>query len=83
MVDGEVVPDMSITPYIFTGEGTQALPYLIASATDWNGLANNINHFCENYSGKYFQLTNDITLTETVSTGPSATMLGLNDNMCF
>ena len=65
------------------GSGTEASPYLIASDTDWNKLAYNINNFCENYSGKYFQLTNNITITETVSTGPSTTMLGVSETASF
>ncbi len=78
-VDGKVVPNTSLSPCTFTGDGTQASPYQIATIDDWCGLALNISAFCQNYSGKHFQLTADITLTDTTS----GTMLGVSENMSF
>ena len=81
-VGGKVVPDMSIDYYSLTGDGTVASPYLIASANDWNGLARNINIMGENYKGKHFRLTQNITVAETFS-GLPTTMLGVNEDLCF
>lgn len=59
-----VVP--SLRP--FTGAGTEESPYQIANATDWNNLAYNVSTCEENYSGKYFILTNDINVSSMVGT---------------
>ena len=44
------------------GTGTEADPYLISSADDWNKFAHNVT-YGRNYSGKYVKLTNDISVT--------------------
>ena len=44
------------------GTGTDADPYLISSADDWNKFAHNVT-YGRNYSGKYVKLTNDISVT--------------------
>ena len=54
----------------FAGEGTEASPYLIATADDWNLLATRVSEG-NTYSGEYFQLTNDIAIS---------TMVGLSDH---
>jgi len=54
----------------FAGEGTEASPYLIASAEDWNKLATNVNGG-NTYNGEYFQLTDNIAIS---------TMVGLSDH---
>ncbi len=64
----EVVPRMVF--YTFSGEGTEVSPYLITTASDWNGLANNVT-LGTTYSGNYFKLTEDISVT---------TMVGLSNN---
>ncbi len=46
-----------------TGEGTESSPYLITSAADWDLLSNHINNGGTDYNGKYFKLTNDISVT--------------------
>ena len=51
--------------YGFDGEGTQGSPYIIASAGDWNGLVTNVAKD-ETYSGKYFQLAANITVSRMV-----------------
>lgn len=48
---------------ILNGEGTEASPYLIASAADWNKFAGNINNGSYNYSGQFVQMTDDITVS--------------------
>ena len=48
---------------VLNGEGTEASPYLIASAADWNKFAGNINNGSYNYSGQFVQMTDDITVS--------------------
>ncbi len=55
------------TAWAWSGSGTSSDPYLITNATDWNTLASNSSS--DNYSGKYFKLTGDITVSEMVGTG--------------
>ena len=50
------------------GEGTQDAPYIIATANDWNNLANLVNLTGNTFSGKFFKLTNDIEVTTMVGT---------------
>ena len=73
--------EVSLSPYAFTGEGTEASPYLIQSANDWRGLTRDI-YLWRTYQGQYFKLTNDIYLWETVEYEPS-TMLGVNEKASF
>ena len=82
-VDGKVVPK-NMDYYTFTaGDGSSETPYHIASSTDWNHLASNIL-MGANYSGKYFQLTQNIEVTETVSAdGLPVNMLGVNKSLSF
>ena len=49
----------------FEGDGSATSPYLIASAADWNALADAVNSG-ESYSGKYFKLTEDISVSTMV-----------------
>ncbi len=49
-------------------EGSQDNPYIIATANDWNNLANLVNQTGETFSGKFFKLTNDIEVTSMVGT---------------
>ena len=51
----------------FAGEGTEASPFLIASAEDWNKFATNVNGG-NTYNGEYFQLTNNIAISTMVGT---------------
>lgn len=50
----------------YSGSGTSGDPYLITSASDWNTFADAVNNTSENYQGKYFKLTADISVTTTV-----------------
>ena len=52
----------------FAGQGTQELPYLITSIEDWNNLAEDVSSG-KSYSGKYFQLTDNISVTNMVGGG--------------
>ena len=56
---------------LFEGSGSESEPYLITSADDWNTLSNHINGGGTDYSGKFFKLTNDISVS---------TMLGYRDS---
>ncbi|ADU21435.1 fibronectin type III domain-containing protein [Ruminococcus albus] len=47
------------------GKGTKTAPYLISSADEWKQLAVLVNKG-ESFSGKYFKLTKDITVTEMI-----------------
>lgn len=46
------------------GDGSQASPYLISTAEELGFLAYEVNSLQNNTSGKYYQLTNDIDLSE-------------------
>ena len=59
-----------ITASAFSGSGTSDNPYLITSTEDWNALADSVNSG-NNYSGKYFKLTNNISVS---------TMIGKNNH---
>ena len=56
-----LVPGMGLTAYAATwsGEGTEASPYLISSLDDLKSLRDSVNGGTD-YSGKYFKLTADI-----------------------
>ena len=64
--------------------GTQADPYLISSATDWDEFANSVN-YGTTYIGKYVKLNNDITVTTVAGTSEtnsfSGTFLGNNKTL--
>ena len=47
------------------GKGTKSEPYIVASAKDWKQLADKVNEG-ESFSGKYFKLNTDITVTEMI-----------------
>ena len=63
------------TAWAWSGNGTIDDPYLIADASDWNTLAANVNAGI-NYSGEYFKLMANISITTMVGDG------GTNDR-CF
>lgn len=63
IINGEVVPIIGL--YYFDGEGTQVSPYVIASTGDWDGLASNVAQG-ETYSGKFFQLAANISVSRMV-----------------
>ena len=51
--------------WAWSGSGTTDTPWLISSEDDWNELATQVNGG-ESYYGKYFQLTEDISVTTMV-----------------
>lgn len=53
--------------WAWSGDGSSSDPYQIASASDWNTLATNVNAG-NSYSGKIFKLTANITVSEMVGT---------------
>ena len=65
---GQLVPVTSL--HTLTGSGTEGAPYQIASASDWDKLAFNVN-VGESYSGKHFKLMNNISVTTMVGDRPS------------
>ena len=48
--------------YSWTGSGTSGSPYKISSAADWNELADSLS----SYSGKYFKLTANISVSKMI-----------------
>jgi len=52
----------------FPGRGTVEYPYQISSAAVWDFLADEVDNG-NTYSGKYFQLTNDINVTTMAGVG--------------
>ena len=50
------------TAWAWDGSGTSDDPYLITNAEDLNQLASDVNGG-NSYSGKYFEMTNDIQIT--------------------
>lgn len=67
----------------WNGSGTEADPYQISSTANWNTLADKVNNHDQTYSGKFFKLMADITLTETISSGTPVTMVGTSDSKSF
>ena len=59
----------------FSGSGTESDPYLISSSSDWSSLASKVNSGT-NYSGKYFRLTSDITISGSTQAYMVGTMSG-------
>ena len=64
--------------WAWSGSGTPTEPWLIQSVSDWNELANNVNNGT-NYSGNYFRLTNDISVTTMVGNSESNSFRGTFD----
>ena len=56
----------------FDGEGTEEKPYLIQSSDDWDALSAYINDGGTFFSGKYFKLTQDITVTTVLGRRPGS-----------
>ena len=55
----------------WTGSGSEADPYQISTADDWNTLCTNVNNGSNTYSGKYFLMTRDISVSRMVGTHSS------------
>jgi len=51
-----------------TGEGTQASPYQITSAADWNSLATYVTDSTDGLDGKYVKIMNNIDFTDVTVT---------------
>ena len=52
------------------GSGTEDSPYLINSEADWITLCTNVNNNSKNYSGEFFKLMADITVSEEFTGAP-------------
>ena len=59
----------------FSGSGSASDPYLISSSSEWNSLASNVNSGTS-YSGKYFKMTSDITISGSTQNYMVGTMSG-------
>ncbi|MBO6026079.1 MAG: choice-of-anchor J domain-containing protein [Bacteroidales bacterium] len=66
-----------------THAGTADDPYPFYNAEQWNLLAHRVNNENQTYSGKFFKLMADITVTETVSSDTPMTMVGTSDSKSF
>ena len=64
--------------WAWSGSGTSNDPYLITSASDWNTLASNVNGGTT-YTGTYFRLTNDISVTTMVGNSETNSFRGTFD----
>ena len=53
---------------VANGEGTLDKPYLISSAEDWDNFATDVKNG-QDFSGEYFMLTTDLTVSTMVSLG--------------
>lgn len=62
----KVVPVM--TPHALSGNGSWQSPWLVASVTDWNNLAYNVNTIGDSYSDQFFKMTADVTVSDIVGT---------------
>ena len=74
------MPDENVTIELipWSGNGTEESPYLITSESDWNNLSTLVNGGA-NYSGKYFQLTNSISVSNMVGASESNSFKGTFD----
>lgn len=64
------------------GTGTANDPYQISTEADWSTLCSNVNSNTCTYSGKFFKMMADITVSETFSTAPTK-MVGRGENVNF
>lgn len=64
------------------GSGTEADPYKISTADDWNTLCTNVNNGTSTYSSKFFKLMADITVEESFSAPPTK-MVGRSEDVNF
>ena len=65
---------------ILDGDGTEESPYIIATSDDWDTLSESINSGSTEYSGKYFELTDDISVTTVLGNRPDSSS-DSNDNV--
>ena len=78
--NNQVIPIMDI---IFEGEGTEDNPYLIANINDWNWLAASVNNGITTYNGKFFKMTADFTVAETITSGNPTKLIGISEDRSF
>jgi hypothetical protein len=77
MFPAGIYADTDAPPW--SGSGTESDPYLIESVTDLSELADNVNGG-EEYSGIYFKLTEDISITDSWTPIGSSTSATFNGN---
>jgi len=64
---------------ILDGDGTEESPYIIASSDDWDALSESINSSGTDYSGKFFKMTDDISVSTVLGNRPDSST-DSNDN---
>ena len=74
---------ISLLPYKWAGQGYELSPYLIFNTNQWNTLASQVNSGKSTFSGRYFMLMADITVTETINSGDAVTMVGCSESNSF
>ena len=74
---------IGLLPEDWAGNGVEYNPYLIYNEAQWNLLAQRVNNGTSTYSGEFFKLMADITVTETVSEGNAIKMVGWSDERSF
>ena len=60
-----------------SGHGTLMFPYHISNTLQWNNFAYYVNNGINNYSGKYVELYNNITITMTVGSSETNSFQGI------
>ena len=68
--------------WAWEGSGTSGSPYLITSADDWNTLATSVSGGT-NYSGQFFKLTKNISVTTMIGGTFSGTFDGNGKTLTF
>ena len=81
---GEVTPILTTNwrkpqYYNLPGSGTSEAPYLIECNEDWNNLAEMIESDPAQYADKYYRLTNDIIVRQTISNSEETAFKGTFD----
>ena len=68
LTGSHITLEVEPTETMFPGSGTANDPYIISSEEAWNYLADKVNSGT-NYAGKFFRLTENISVTTMVGTG--------------
>ena len=81
---GEVTPILTTNwrqpqYYNLPGSGTDTDPYLIECEEDWNNLSEMIESDPAQFADKYYRLTNDIVIRQTISNSDETAFKGIFD----
>ena len=75
MPNTEVTISVNLVPAEWDGTGAEDDPYLIYNEGQWQMLANRVNNGTSTYSGKFFKLMDDISVTDMVGGGDGSNNL--------